>query len=587
MEPQTLSDLPVEQRIALMNFAAYRDSFRLFVDEVIQFKMHNPGFLNDVDNVLSNPGYKKVCIAMPRGHGKSQHLSYAFPLWEIAKNHDIRIMIISKTARTSSKFAQQIMGTIENNEKYKAWAKAIDPRGLGVGPKFRKIAGRKVEEKWSSDSFIIDRQDLTLKDPTVITVGLFGSLLGARADLIIADDIVDQVNSQTQDQREKVKRWFYDTVLPCLTPNGRVLYLGNTWMPDDLIADLLQNHQFDYRRKLSAIVKEPDRQDLWTQYGGILLDDSIEPLEKRRMLDQFYFANKDDMNHGAEVLWPEMFPYRDLYAMRLFNSFSFQRMMMCDASMNPNQRVKEEWIQAALKKGEKLRLQRAPRQSMVMRITTGGMDLAISEKDSADYTALLTLDLVEYGMDDINKGDYVVRELESGHLSGAAQRKLVKDSFMDIAYSELRVESVGYQQSLVNDLLDMPGLAGIIKGYKTGGEKNDDYIGVNVISTLFEQGKIVLPWDQSDTHTIKEISDLLAEIRSFPTGHTGDRLMALWFAISAARELTRSSWSFPGMQLNAPLDRPKTQAELDYEADMQVITEDTQKRAEGGRSFIW
>jgi hypothetical protein len=86
---------------------------------------------------------------------------------------------------------------------------------------------------------------------------------------------------------------------------------------------------------------------------------------------------------------------------------------------------------------------------------------------------------------------------------------------------------------------------------------------------------------------MKEISDLLAEIRSFPTGHTGDRLMALWFAISAARELTRSSWSFPGMQLNAPLDRPKTQAELDYEADMQVITEDTQKRAEGGRSFIW
>lgn len=572
----------------LLTLEAITNDFKVFVDDVITFDMKNPGFLDELDDVISNPLYKKVCIAMPRGHGKSQHLSFAYPLWEIAKNHNIRILIISKTARTASKFAQQIMGFIENNQKYRAWAKAIDPKSVGVGPKFRKIAGRRVEEKWSSDGFIIDRDNMTLKDPTLTCVGLFGSILGGRADLIIADDIVDQVNSETPDQREKVKRWFYDTVLPCLVPGGRVLYLGNTWQADDLIADLLNNVQFDYRKKLAAIKHEAERQDLWQQYGNMLLDESIHPLQKRSMLDTFYFQNREEMDKGVDVLWPELFPYRDLYAQRLFNSFSFQRMMMCDASQNPNQIIKEEWIQESLRKGKKLKLQRPVRYGLTTSDTTGGLDLAISEKDTADYTALITVDMVEYGMDEIKTGDYVIRDLISGHFSPAKTRQIVKEAFFDIGHSELRVESVGFQQSIVNDLIDVPGMAGYVKGYKTGSEKNDEFIGVNVIATLFEQGKIIIPADDRDVRTMEEVSALLAELRSWPLGHTGDRLMALWFAISAMREHKKTGWNFPGM--NDPLSEAHegmTQEEIDKQLDLIAIRESEAQRRGQSNTWTW
>lgn len=579
--------LTPDQSIAL-NLVSIKDSFRLFVDEVVSFKMRNPAFLDEIDNIISNPLYKRVVIAMPRGHGKSQHLSFAYPLWEIAKNHNIRILIISKTAMASSYFAQQQMTFIESNEKYRTWATAIDPKGLGVKPKFRKIAGRKVEEKWSSSGFVVDRDDLTLRDPTLKCVGLFGSILGGRADLIIADDIVDQINSQTPEQRAKVRDWFDTTVLPCLVPGGRVVYLGNTWAPDDLIAHLLEaKSMFDYRSKISAILSESERPDLWQQYGNMLLDDGVHPLQKQKDLDVYYNENKEEMEKGVRVLWPDQFPYRDLYKLRLFNSFSFQRMYMCDASQNPNQVIKEEWIQEALRKGMGLKLQRQPRAAMVMSDTTGGLDLAISEKETADYTALMTVDMVEYGIDDIKPGDYVIRDLISGHFSPAKTRQIVKDAFFEIGHTELRVESVGYQQSLVNDLIDTPGMAGYIKGYHTGAEKNDEYVGVNVIATLFEQGKMVIPWDQSDARTLDEVAALLAELRSWPLGHTGDRLMAMWFAISAIREHKRNTWSFPGMVIGPAGALPTSRTDLEKQADLAIINEDMERRKQGKGSWVW
>jgi hypothetical protein len=200
-------------------------NFDVFMEEVIG--LNNEPFHNELDQIISNPLYKKIAIAYPRGHGKSTHLSVGYPLWEMAKNRNVRILIVSSTSTIASGFITEILNHIEGNDKYADWSKAISPDDTPVHPKKRKVV--KMEEKWSGGAFTIDRPELSLKDPTVQAIGLFGSSLSKRADVIICDDIVNQENSETEEQRQKIKDWVYTTVMPILVPGGRFIYLGNTW----------------------------------------------------------------------------------------------------------------------------------------------------------------------------------------------------------------------------------------------------------------------------------------------------------------------------------------------------------------------
>ena len=229
-----------------------RDDFKSFVEAIIGLK--NEAFHNEIDDKVSDPLHKKIVISAARGHGKSSHLSIAFPLWLIAKNHNLRILIVSSTAQVSRSFLSEVIGHVDRNESYQYFSKFVDPMGKGVIPRMKNWA--KMRENWSGDSIVIDRDQLNLKDPTINAIGLFGAILSKRADVILFDDLVNQENSATELQRKKIIDWFYTTVLPVLIPGGLCVYIGNTWHQDDLVARLLKDPQFDYKKKMPAIQSE-------------------------------------------------------------------------------------------------------------------------------------------------------------------------------------------------------------------------------------------------------------------------------------------------------------------------------------------
>lgn len=550
--------------------------FGVFVEEIIG--LDNEEFHNDIDHILSDSDYKKIAIAISRDHGKSTHLSIAYPLWEIARNHNLRILLVSSTGGTSSKFLSQILNHIERNQAYIDWAKWMDPEHKGVVPQ-TKFGSETQESKWSGEAITINRSDLNLKDYTIQAVGLFGSILSGRADIIIVDDLVNQKNSETMDQREKVKDWFHTTLEPILVPGGKIIYLGNTWHQQDLIAELLNDPLVDYRRRLPAIIHDATRRDLWLQWADIFLKDDIDIKEKNKLGAEFYAANKVDMDEGVQVLWPSRHPYGSLFLKRLRNSYSFSRMYQCDPSENPDQKIKDEWIEKALERGKFLRLSDAPRENLQMRDTTGGLDLAISQRKTSDDTAFTTLDQVELGDASFRPGDYILRNITSGKFTAGETREMVKQKYTDIGHTGIRVESVAYQDSMRRDLGDM---AIPVRGHYTGGEKNDSTIGVNSIAILLELGKLVLPFDRTDAHTVDEISKLVNELRAWPDGHTGDRLMSLWFALLEMRDhkgrgvvTPRRAWD-GGNNIETT---GKTQEQIDFELDMQIIRESDARRA--------
>jgi hypothetical protein len=531
-------------------FSADRDSFAQFVEHVIG--LDNEQFHNDIDDNLGNALHRKIVISFPRGHGKSTHLSVAFPLWLIAKNHNLRILLVSATGQVSKFFMSEIIAHIDRNELYQAFSAYIDPMQKGVVPRMKNYA--KIRESWTGDSIVIARDQLNLKDPTINAVGLFGSILARRADVIICDDVVTQENSATEAQRLKVIDWMYTTVIPVLVPGGIFVYLGNTWHMDDLVARLLKDPQFDYRKRMPAIQSESTHPELWDQWAKLMTDEAFEKVERLARSQEFYLKNKVEMDDGVKVLWPSRYNYGWLWMERLSNPYAFARMYQCDPSDRPDQKFKESWLEAAMKKGAKLKLSTSTPTLYTTQIVTEGIDLAISEKDGSDDTARIVLDRVKFSsIDGVNPGDLVVRHIHRGKISPNQVKDLITDDFNNLKPDGIRVESVGYQDAIRRDLDD----AGIpVRGYHTGGEKLDPYIGINSLAIYAEQGKLVLPYDQTDPGTIRLIAQLVNEMRAFPDGHTGDSLMALWFAFSEMRDLMGDRLVVPANNGNPLLKDP-------------------------------
>lgn len=550
-----------------------KDDFKTFVEQIIG--LDNQPFHNDIDDNLGHPLHRKIAISFPRGHGKSTHLSVAYPLWRIAKDHNLRILIISATAAVSKSFLSEIIGHVDRNENYKKFSMAMDPGGRGVIPRMKNYS--KQKENWAGDSITIERSDLNMKDATIQAVGLFGSILSKRADVIICDDIVNQENSATEDQRQKTIDWIYTTVMPVLIPGGTFIYLGNTWHQDDLVARLLKDPQFDYKKKMPAIQSESKHPELWNEWAGIMMDESLDIAERRAQAEEYYMEHKAEMDEGVKVLWPERYSYKELYMMRLANPYAFARMYQCDPSNRPNQKFKDEWLEKACKKGAKLRLQKAARQDIVSELTTEGLDLAIGEEDQNDDTAFLVLDRVKFSkVEGVKPGDIVLRYIERGKMSPNTVRETIKSDYENLRPDGFRVETVAYQESIQRDLNE----AGIpLSGYKTGGEKKDPFIGINSIAIYFELGKVVLPYDQMDPYTVLKVSELLNEMRAFPDGHTGDSLMAFWFAFTEMRDLMGTRMVIPTttkdpLLVDPPdLNDPVVRKELERKADLAISLE--------------
>lgn len=184
-----------------------------------------------------------------------------------------------------------------------------------------------VKEQWGTKAITIDRNDLNLKDPTIAAVGLFGSIISRRADIIIVDDLVNQENAETKEQRQKIKDWFDHTLLPVLEPGGRLICTGNIWDEDDILSGFLINPLFDVKKRFSSIISESRRLDLWEEKFNILCNEQ-NPVRKI-ISDNFYYDRRKEMDDGIQVLWPEKFPYHDLYNKRKENPSAFAKMYQC------------------------------------------------------------------------------------------------------------------------------------------------------------------------------------------------------------------------------------------------------------------
>lgn len=547
--------------------------FAFFTEEVLGF--NNAGHQNEWCNVLGNKKrYRRIVDAAPRNHSKSTEFSVNYPLWEIADDPNVRILLVSGVDSQSQSFLREIKGRIERDQSYVDFAGQLKPQ---------------TPEKWTDKEIILKRTRTDIKDPTISTSSVEGTILAKRADIIICDDLLNFENTRTPEQRQKIKDWFNLVLLPVLEPKtGRLIVVGTIWQVGDLMEDLLKDPTFDFRKRYQAIIKEPEhssqQEKLWQEWCNLYVEDREDNRERAEV---FRNEHRAEMDADIQVLWPERFSYDELYMLRYSDPYAFARAYMNDPASRPSQLIKREWIEAALKKGANLKLQDAPFVDYT-ELTTEGVDLAISQETASDDTAKVTLDKLKYDWNGLKAGSFVLRQIKRGKMTGGETKTMITTDFYAIRPHGIRVESVAYQEYLVRELNDN----GIpVRGHRTGSEKWDSSVGVNTIGTLLEHGLLAIPSDSRDARTKDLIGKLVAEMLAFPEGHTGDSLMALWFSYLEMVEIMGTGYLMPkaGIELMdvqnlpAPENTPERKAQ-EREADLKIIDATDVQRA---RALYW
>lgn len=165
----------------------------------------------------------KCMILAHFGSGKSSALLTPLAAMSLGVDPQTRIKIISNSddsARRRVNSAKQMIGS---------------PTYKWIYPEIKQGA------KWTDSEIYIQRKGASL-DPSIHARGVDTKGIGGRADILLFDDVCDQINTSTEDQRRKVINAVEQTWLTRLEPgnSGRVLWIATPWHVSDATAALMQ-----------------------------------------------------------------------------------------------------------------------------------------------------------------------------------------------------------------------------------------------------------------------------------------------------------------------------------------------------------
>lgn len=256
-------------------------------------KGRNP--LREAKAISRMKGSRQV-VAAPRGHAKSTNFTFKDSLHAILYGYKHYILILSDSSEQAEGFLDDIKTELEDNPD--------------IIMDFGSLKGDKA---WRTGVI------LTKTDIKAEAIGSGKKIRGRRhrnwrPDLIVLDDIENDENVNTPEQRRKLKSWFDKAVSKAGDTYTDIMYIGTILHYDSLLSNVLRNPRYK-TRKYRAVISEADNTKLWEEWEGIytnLLDENHE--ENART---FYEAHEEEMLLGAEVLWGEKLSYYDLMEIKV------------------------------------------------------------------------------------------------------------------------------------------------------------------------------------------------------------------------------------------------------------------------------
>ena len=457
---------------------------QLFMPE--DFMKSSPApYQYELSNVLLSEENKRVCIILPRGHGKST-LAKSALMHKLYFNPEGKKEFIAWVAEEQSQAIDHIK-YIQNH--------------IEINPALNYYFGDLQGSKWTEKEFTTSKGDRIIAKGT--SQRLRGrSQLGLRYTNIILDDFESELNTKTPDRRREIKEWVMSTVEPALENSagneGSVWLIGTIVHFDSFLQGIYDGYTEaqKVKRKYAWEVVYHKAIDngvaLWPSYFSVEKLDDI-----RRRFQDVGLTHKFAQEYLNEA--------RDLTNAK----FKVDRLVTYNGEFVSNGNFayivdKEDAI---------------PVNVYI------GVDLAYEANENSDFQVIMVVGV------DSDKNVYII-----DYFRERIPLYEMPDEILQYAkeYSPIKranVELVGAQgiiKDAVNQLSGserkmMPGLA---KGVRPpSGIKKEDRL-ESLVAPIVNRGKM---------HIKRKHQDLVDEMFQFPKGKNDDLLDGIWYALVHSR----------------------------------------------------
>jgi predicted phage terminase large subunit-like protein len=188
--------------------------------------------------------HRQALIELPRDHGKTTQVC-ARVLWELGRQPALRIKIVCASEALAAERGRFLRDAVANN----MWLKVVFPH-------------LKPSQPWSAVRFSVCRPADVI-GPSVTAIGVGAASTGARADLLVCDDIVNVRSLRSAAERERVSQFFTNNLMNLLEPDGRFWGLFTPWHRRDLNESLKRNAAYAHFRRPVGDNCEPVWPERW------------------------------------------------------------------------------------------------------------------------------------------------------------------------------------------------------------------------------------------------------------------------------------------------------------------------------------
>jgi len=542
------SDLADEARSGISDFAEFSEKYlgakvwdhMLNVVDMLEGK--EPRWIHpSMTYEKGSAGLSRLLVNIPPNHAKTMTITINYVTYRVVKNPNINVIVISKTQEQAKKFLYAIKQRLTH------------PRYADLQAGFGPTDGYKATaDMWSANKIYLgaDIRESDAKDPTIEAIGMGGQVYGARADLIVLDDVVTLSNAG---EWAKQQEWIRQEVASRLPPGGgQLLVVGTRVSAVDLYKELRsQQHYTDgivpwsYLSMPAVLEYADDPKDWKTLWGK-----SEQPLAEDDTPDENGFFDRWTgprltavRNEAGPSKWSLVYQNLDIAENAIFDP-------MCVRGAVNGMRKSGALIAGAAGHPD------SPQN--FYRVI--GIDPAMSGDTAA----------VAYAVDRRTHKRFVMDVHVMSSPTPAAIRNLIRDWTDAYHPHTVIVESNAFQLFLTQDeeIRNFLSTRGInYRPHYTGNNKQDPEFGVASLAPLFgtimkrdgnnnnlkHAGDNII--ELPDSSRNEHIKKLIEQLVVWQPGVQGRRLkmdavMALWFCEIVARDVLLTSSNVPNFLKN-------------------------------------
>jgi predicted phage terminase large subunit-like protein len=472
IEPEKIDKIIKDQGVRrALTKACHFWFFYIYFPHYIKYK--SARFHKELFEITEDETQKTVVIEAFRGSGKTTIMGTSYAIWSILGCQQRKfVLIIAKTESQARQYLANIKAELESNGLLRA----------DLGP------FEEPNDEWRAVSIVLPKYGAR-----IMVASIESSIRGIkhgphRPQLIICDDLEDLDIVKTQESRDKMFQWLMGDIIPLGEKDTRLIVIGTRLHNDSIIT------------RLKNAILTGTMRGIARAYP--FLDDDDKPLWQ------------DKYTTEAEV---------ETLRKSLPSTQAWEREYMLRIIADDDQVVRPEWIQS---------YETLPQDDAAnFRYAASGVDPAISEKETADYTAMVSGRV--YGRNKTLK-IYILPNPVNERMDfpkTIATVKAVSKTLGNGSSTQVFVEGVAYQKALIDQLKadDFPA-----KEWKPQG--SDKRARLSLVSNLIQSGKVVFPVNGAER--------LISQITGFGTERHDDLSDA--FCILVQSILERESRTIKG-----------------------------------------